>query len=391
MSCRGGLAGLLVALVAFVLAGCGGKPTPKARPSGEEPYVIGAMFAITGDASSLGIPEKNTVVMLERQLNAAGGVDGHPIRIVVEDTKGEPAEALNALKRLVERDQVLAVVGPTRTGETMAVADYAEKSGVPLLSCALGIEIVEPVKPWVFKTPASDRAAVSRIAEYLKSKQIVAVATLSDNTSFGKSGLKELEELLPAAGIKLVAKEEYGPKDVSMESQLAKIKASGAKALICWGTPPGPGLVARQMKQLALSLPLICSQGVANQKFLETAGPAAEGTVVVAGRLLVRDQLPESDPQKQTLLAFAEEYQKETRAAPDVFAGHAWDGVQLLVNALKQAGPDRARLRETLEQTQGFVGIDGVYNFSPTDHCGLNQDAFVLMEVKDGGWKLLPQ
>ena len=125
----------------------------EAPAAGKEPYVIGAMFAVTGDASALGVPEKNSATMLEKKLNAEGGIDGHPVKIVIEDTKGEPTEAVNAIKRLVEKDKVLAVVGPTRTGETMAVVDYAEGAGVPLVSCALGIEIVQPVKKWVFKTP----------------------------------------------------------------------------------------------------------------------------------------------------------------------------------------------------------------------------------------------
>ena len=387
----------LALLAGMVLGGCAktpptppGTPPGKAPGAGKEPYVIGAMFAVTGDASALGVPEKNSATMLEKKLNAEGGIDGHPVKIVIEDTKGEPTEAVNAIKRLVEKDKVLAVVGPTRTGETMAVVDYADQAGVPLVSCALGIEIVQPVKKWVFKTPASDRSAVEKIAEYLKAKKITQVATLTDNTGFGKSGLKELQAGLPAAGIKLVATEEFGPKDPSMETQVTKIKGSRAQAVVCWGTAQGPGIVARNMKQLSLKIPLICSQGVASDKFLEVAGAAANGTVVIANRLLVRDQIPDTDPQKKVLLQFADDYQKDVGAAPDVFSGHAWDAIQLVAQALRTAGPDRAKLRDQLELTTGFVGIDGLFNFSATDHCGLTKDAFVVIQVQDGKWKLQP-
>ncbi len=381
-----------VLLAGLALWGCSSSkpgPTPHSSAAKGEPYVIGAMFAITGDASSLGIPEKNSALMLEKQINAAGGIKGHPLRIVIEDTKGEPAEAVNAAKRLVERDNVLAIVGPSRTGETMAAIEYAEKAKVPLLSCALAISIVEPVKSWVFKTPASDRSAVALMGEYLKKKGLTKVATLSDNTQFGKGGLAELQAELPKQGLAIVASEEYGPKDVSMETQVTKLKGTPAQAVICWGTPPGPAIVARNMKQLGLKVPLICSQGVANGKFLSLAGEAGNGTLVAAGRLLVRDQIPESDPQQPVLVKFANDYKQASGTDADVFAGHAWDGIQLVVEALGEVGPDRQKIRDYIEQKQRFVGIDGTFNFSAKDHCGLSKDAFVMIEVRDGKWKLL--
>lgn len=353
------------------------------------PYTIGAIFSITGDASSLGIPERNTAEMLEKMINAAGGIKGHPLKIVIEDDRGEPAEALNAAKRLVEKDKVLAIVGPSRTGTTLALVDYMDRVQVPLVSCAAGIEIVEPVKKWVFKTPQSDRMAVERIVKYLRGKKITRVASLSDNTAFGKGGLREIENLLPAAGIAVVAKEEYGPKDTSMETQLTKIRGTDAQAVVCWGTPPGPAIVAKNMKQLAMRIPLVCSHGVANATFLSLAGPAADGVVLPAGRLLVLDQIPASQPQKKVLKEYATRYQASFGKAADTFGGHAWDGVQLVAKALRQVGPDRAKIRANIEQTRGFVGTGGVFNFSPKDHNGLGPDAFVMVEVVDGKWRLL--
>ncbi len=353
------------------------------------PYTIGAIFSITGDASSLGIPERNTAEMLEKMINAAGGIKGHPLKIVIEDDRGEPAEALNAAKRLVEKDKVLAIVGPSRTGTTLALVDYMDRVQVPLISCAAGIEIVEPVRKWVFKTPQSDRMAVERIVKYLRGKKITRAASLSDNTAFGKGGLREIENLLPAAGIAVVAKEEYGPKDTSMETQLTKIRGTDAQAVVCWGTPPGPAIVAKNMKQLAMRIPLVCSHGVANATFLSLAGPAADGVVLPAGRLLVLDQIPASQPQKKVLKEYATRYQASFGKAADTFGGHAWDGVQLVAKALRQVGPDRAKLRANIEQTRGFVGTGGVFNFSPKDHNGLSPDAFVMVEVVDGKWRLL--
>ncbi len=374
-------------------AGCGEKPAepvmvPGVEPPTGPPYVIGAMFAITGDASSLGMPERDTAEMLEKMINEAGGINGRPLEIVIEDTKGEPAETLKAAKRLVEGSDVLAIVGPSRTGTTMAVIEYMEKVEVPLVSCAAGVPIVEPVKKWIFKTPQTDRMAIEKIIEYLKEKKITRIASLSDNTGFGKSGRREIEALMPAAGIKVVTLEEYGPKDTTMEIQLTKIKGTKAQAVVCWGTPPGPAIVAKNMRQLGVSIPLICSHGVANETFLKIAGEAANGAVLPAGRLIVVDQISPDDPQLSLLEDYAERYRAHTGKSPDTFGGHAWDAVELVVKALEEVGEDRAQIRDMIEKTTGFVGTGGVFNYSAEDHNGLTKDAFVMVEIVDGKWKL---
>lgn len=359
-----------------------------AKPQGE-PIKIGCIFAITGDASSLGIPERNTAQMLEKMINDAGGVKGRPVKIIIEDNRGEPAEALNAAKRLVEKENVLAIVGPSRTGDTLALIDYMERVQVPLISCAAGIQIVKPVRKWVFKTPQSDRMAVEKIVAYLKQEKITRVAIISDNTAFGKGGLDELRRLLPGAKMQIVASEEYGPKDGSMETQVTKIRGTNAQAVVCWGTPPGPAIVARNMKQLGVKIPLICSHGVANETFLNLAGDAADGVVLPAGRLIVADQIPAGHPQKKVLVDYSTRYRAAFDKPADTFGGHAWDAIQLVVKAIREVGPDRAKIRTQLERTKGFVGTGGVFNFWAGDHNGLSKDAFVMVKVVDGKWTLI--
>ncbi len=379
-------------LAALALTGCGkpsGQPTSGAEGPAAEPYVIGALFALTGDASSLGIPERNTALMVEKMVNESGGINGHPLKIVVEDTRGEPSEAVNALQRLLAKNKPLAIIGPSRTGTTLAIVDLVEKHQLPMISCASGIEIVEPVKKWVFNTAPTDKRAVERIVDYLKAKGIKRVASLTDNSTYGKSGRREVATLLPAAGIEVLLQEEYGPKDASMEAQLTKIKASKAEAVICWGTPPGPGIVARNMKQLAMTIPLICGSGVANEKFISVAGEAGNGVVFPAARLIVRDQIPADHPQKEVLDEYAQRYQKAYNQSADHFGGHAWDATQLVIESLREVGPDSGKIRDHIEQTKGFIGTDGIFNYSATDHNGLSKDAFVMIEVVDGKWKLL--
>ncbi len=378
---------VLVAALSVALAWAVGQAAA-AEPKGE-PIKIGCIFAITGDASSLGIPERNTAQMLERMINDAGGVRGRPVQVIIEDNRGEPAEALNAAKRLVEKEGVLAIIGPSRTGDTLALIDYMEKAQVPLISCAAGIQIVQPVRKWVFKTPQSDRMAVQKIVAYLKQQKITRVAVISDSTAFGKGGLDELRKLLPPAKMQIVASEEYGAKDSSMETQVTKIRGTDAQVVVCWGTPPGPAIVARNMKQLGVRIPLICSHGVANETFLKLAGDAADGVVLPAGRLIVADQIPAGQPQKKVLMDYSTRYQTAFAKPADTFGGHAWDGIQLVVKAIRAAGPDRAKIRTQIERTKGFVGTGGVFNFWAGDHNGLSKDAFVMVRVVDGKWTLI--
>jgi branched-chain amino acid transport system substrate-binding protein len=386
---------LLAAALLLTCAGCKGpkapapvKPPPMPKPTGT-PYKIGAMFAITGDASSLGEPEKNTAEMLEKSINDAGGINGHPIDIIIEDTAGDNTRCLSAAQKLVDKDNVLAVVGPSRTGTTLAVIDLFESKQVPLISCAAGIEIVEPVRKWVFKTPQSDRMAVQRIIDYLKKKGITKVACINDNTGFGKGGTREIEKLFPAAGITNLMTLEYGPKDSDMTAQVTKVKGTQAQAVISWGTPPGPAIVVKNMRAQGMTIPFIGSHGIANTRFIDVAGKAAEGVVFPAGRLIVRDQIPADNKQKPVLDEYADAYMKAYGKQADTFGGHAWDAIQLLKLALEKAGDNRAGIRDAIEGTKDFVGTGGIFNFSPTDHNGLTKEAFVMVEIKDGKWTLI--
>jgi branched-chain amino acid transport system substrate-binding protein len=136
-------------------------------------------------------------------------------------------------------------------------------------------------------------------------------------------------------------------------------------------------------------MPLLCGSGVANEKFLQAAGEAANGVVLPAARLIVRDQIAQDHPQKVVLDEYAAKFKELYQTEPDHFGGHAWDAIQLIIKALPETGPDRAKLRDKLEQTQGFVGTDGTFNYSSSDHNGLTKEAFVMVTIEGGKWKLL--
>ncbi|MDD5711139.1 MAG: ABC transporter substrate-binding protein [Smithellaceae bacterium] len=354
-----------------------------------EPIKVGALFSVTGPASFLGEPERNTAVMVVDKINKAGGIKGRKVSLIVYDTQGDATKAVQAATRLIKDDKVVAIIGPSTTGDTMAVIPIVEKEGIPMISCAAGIKITDPAKKWVFKTAQNDNLAVQRIYEYLKTQGIKRVALLTVSDSFGSSGREQLKGLAKSYGVDIAADETYGPKDTDMTAQLTKIRGSEAKAIICWGTNPGPAIVARNVKQLGITLPLIMSHGVSSKKFIELAGDASAGIIIPSGHVIVADQLPGSDPQKKALMSYVKEYQARYKAEGDHFGGHAWDAMTLVKMALERGAATPAAIRAQLEKTRNYNGIGGIFNFSPTDHAGLTKDAFVMVTIKNGDWVLI--
>jgi len=353
------------------------------------PIKIGGLFAVTGPASFLGEPERNTAQMVVEEINKAGGIKGRQLQLVVYDTQGDSTKAVQAATRLIKDDKVVAIIGPSTTGDSMAVIPVVEKAGIPLISCAAGIKITDPVRQWVFKTAQNDSLAVAKIYDHLKKRKISKIAILTVSDSFGASGREQLKGQAAKFGIEIVSDDTYGPKDTDMTSQLTKIRSTPAQAIICWGTNPGPAVIARNAKQLGQKLPLYMSHGVSSKKFIELAGDAAEGIMLPSGKVIVSDLLSNSDKQKKSLVGFVKDYQKHYNREGDHFGGHAWDAVMLLKGAIERGGDSPAAIRKQLENTRNFAGIGGVFNYSATDHAGLGKEAFVLVQVKNKDWVLV--
>lgn len=354
-----------------------------------ESYKIGCIFSITGPASFLGEPEKNSAIMLADQINQNGGINGHKIQLVIYDTEGDPTKAVLNINKLIYHDKVLAVIGPSRTPTTLAVIPIVQRAEIPFISCAAGIAITQPVKKWVFKTPQTDAMAVAKLYSYLKKNSLKKVALITVSNAFGESGRKQLEKQAPDAGIEVVAKESFGPKDTDMTPQLTKIRATAAQAIICWGTNPGPAVVAKNMKQLDIKLPLFQSHGVASPRFIELAGDAANGIILPTGKILVAKDIADTDPQKPVLLQYIKDYETRFKTHVSGFGGYAYDALNLLNQALEKSGPDKTKIRDELEKIKDYKGISGVFNFSPEEHNGLTMDAFVLVKIVNGKWQII--
>jgi branched-chain amino acid transport system substrate-binding protein len=354
-----------------------------------EPIRIGSFLTVTGPASFLGDPELKTLQMYVEDINAKGGVKGRKIELIHYDTGGNAKDAVNFVKRLIKNDNVDLIIGGTTTGDTMAVIPDVEKEGIPFISLAGAVEIIEPVKKWVFKTPHTDRMAVAKIYEDLRKRGLTKVALITGDGGFDKSGHEQLLKLAPQYGITIVVDESYGNKDSDMTAQLTKIRASEAQAIINFGFGQAPAIVTRNIKQLGITLPLYQSHGVASKTFIDLAGDAAEGVRMPAAALVIAEQLPDANPQKPVLLAYKKQY--EAKHGPvSTFGGYAYDGLMIAVEAIQRAGgADKAKVRDEIEKTQGFIGNTGVFNMSPQDHMGLNLDAFKMVEIRGGSWKIV--
>jgi len=354
-----------------------------------ETIKIGTFLSVTGPASFLGDPELRTLQMYVDELNAAGGVLGRKLELVHYDTGGQAKEAVTFVKRLIQNDEVDVIVGGSSTGDTMAAIPEVEKAEVPLISLAGGVEIVEPVKKWVFKTPHTDRMAAIRIFEDMKKRGVKKFALITGDGGFDKSGRKQVLELAPKYGLEVVADESYGNKDTDMTTQLTKIRATDAQAILNFGFGAAPAIVTRNVRQLGIALPVYQSHGVASKKFIEMAGEAAEGVRLPAAALVVAEQLPDTDPQKKVLLDYKTKFEAK-HGEVSTFGGHAYDGLFIAVDAVKRAkGTDKAKVRDEIERTKGFVGTAGVFNMTPEDHMGLSVDAFKLLEVRKGSWVII--
>ena len=357
----------------------------------QEPIRIGAFLSVTGPAAFLGDPEQKTLEMYVDRINAAGGVNGRKLQLTVYDDAGDADKARTFAKRLIEQDKADVLVGGSTTGATMAAVPLAEQAQVPFISLAGADVIVEPAKKWVFKTPHTDRMACEKVFTDMQARKLSKLALISGTGGFDKSMRAECLKVAPKYGVDVVADESYGAADTDMTAQLTKIRGTpGVQAVLNAGFGQGPAIVTRNYRQLGLTQPLYQSHGVASKEYVKLSGDAAEGVRLPAAALLVADILPDSDPQKRVVVAYKKDYEARYKSDVSTFGGHAYDGLMLAVDAIKRAGgTDKAKVRDALEATRGYVGTGGIVNMSATDHMGLDLTAFQMLEVQKGNWVVI--
>lgn len=389
--------------VLLVLALLAGAP---AGAAGQQPTVkVGFVVDITGGASSLGVPERNTVQLYQEDLGTVQGPRG-PVRIqwLITDGESDPSKAVLAVRRMIEEERVAAVVCCTTSPASLAILSTVQGAQVPNISLAAAVQIIEPVeqRQWVFKTPQTDRLMIDVITRHMAANNLRRIAFLGFDDAFGQGGLVELERLAPGKTIEVVAKEAFARAATDVSAQVTRAMGRSPQALLIWAIPPGANVATRNVRELGHTLPVYHSHGVANKTFLDLGGAYVEGVLFPAGKVLIAEQLSPSDKQRPVLLEYVRRY--EGRFGPgsrNTFGGHALDAMLILKPAIERTLrrgflPDnvagfRRTLRDEIEtNTKEVVGITGVFNLSPRDHMGLDDRAAVMIRVQNGTWTRVP-
>ncbi|MDZ4169442.1 MAG: ABC transporter substrate-binding protein [Coriobacteriia bacterium] len=389
------LVAALSAALAVTLVACSApsEPAPEAGGSGEvsgEPVKIGAVVSVTGTYAGLGEPEKAALEMEVERINADGGINGRPVELIIEDDATDEAKAVAATSKLIDQDQVLAIIGATGTGQTMAMRGDINRAGVPQVSMAGGTVITAEFDPLVFATPWSNTIVVPTTLEAIKAAGITKIGVITDSGGFGKDGLAVLEAEAPKAGIEIVSSQTFNPGDTDMTAQLTKIKGTDAGALVMWTAGKEAATVVKNANDLGMKLPVYGSHGNARKEFAEGAGEAANGMKIAAGKVLIPEAYGEGTEGYVVATEFIARFKEATGVEPSTFAGHAYDSLYLIVEAARRVQGDltSAAIRDEIEKTSGFVGIGGTFNMSPTDHNGLTKDDLTFYVIEDGAFKL---
>ncbi len=372
-------------IVSMVMMGLAALVLMVTPAAGAKSIKVGAILAVTGPMSFLGGPEARTLQMLVAETNAKGGINGRPVELILKDSMGNPEKAVSFAKQLIEEDKVVAIIGPSSSGETMQIKKIAEDGRTPLLSCAAAEVIVDPVASFVFKTPQKDSDAVKMIFEEMNAQGLANVAILVDNTGFGKAGQEQLVKIAPEFNIKIVENEVYDKAANDLSAVVAKVKANkDVQAVVNWSVVPAQSIVAKNIRQMGWDVPIFQSHGFGNIRFVEAAGAAAEGIIFPASRLLIAADLPYGHPQKELLLKYKKDYEEKYKENVSAFGGYAYDAFIIFEAAVKKAGStDREKVRDAIEQLKNLPSATGIFSFSERDHNGLTKDAFQMLTVKD--------
>jgi branched-chain amino acid transport system substrate-binding protein len=357
---------------------------------------LGALFDLSGRAAFIGTPTKLVAEMVVEKINAEGGINGQMLELEIGDTQADPTKAASIVKKFIYKDQVKAIIGPTLTDTGMSVKKVVHKGEVPTFMTVGGDPVImggDRFGPfdWVFKSPQRSSIAVERMFIYLKDKGLTKVAVLSAADGFGKDGVNWMKKLAPKYGIEILLEESFGTGDTDMTAQLTNAKNAKPQALLVWTIGPAGSIIAKNKVQLGIELPLFQCHGLPDPKYIELAGKASEGDRMPATKLMVVDELSDTDPQKPVIKEFIKLYNEKGYAKQfpiNTHSGYAWDAIMMVAKAMQKVGTDPARLRAEIENTKGYVGISGTYNLTPEDHNGLDVDSMVMVQVKNGKFVL---
>jgi branched-chain amino acid transport system substrate-binding protein len=380
-------------IITSIAAGLAALAPLGASAQSNAPLKIGTVLSVTGPGAFLGDHMKRGMELAIEEINAKGGINGRKVEWVFYDAETQAGKAVTATRRLIEEDKVDIIVGGgNASGLALAMVPLVEKAGMPFISTEGSMQIVNPVgeRKWTFKSTLDDDKVLERAADSFQKRGITSIAMLYDSSGFGQSAKEQLEKVAPKRGLKVIY-ETFNPGDTDLTAQLTRIKASDAKAIIAWTITPAGVVFLKQAKQLGLNDRVIMhSYGFVDDRYMKQAEGAAEGIDLMSQKFPVGADLPATDPLKQRIADVTARYEKKFNTKPNQFVAQTYDAIYMAADALAKGGNDKEKTRAALESMKEFKGAGGNFTFSPTSHSGLTKDDAVVINWKNGGWRLAP-
>ncbi|MFI7700193.1 ABC transporter substrate-binding protein [Nonomuraea sp. NPDC049480] len=371
---------LLPSLVCLVLAvtACGGDT----GSSAQDPIKVGLIVSLTGNYTPLGSEDKKAVELAVEQVNAQGGLLGRKVELVTRDDKTAPDQGIVAYNQI--KGEIDALIGPVFSNSALAVEPLAQRDKMPYLSLAPAQEQVEPIKSYIFVTPALSSMYAERYLQYIHAQGIKTVAVAWDSKSaYSVSGHKSMVELAPKYGVKIAVDEPYETTNSDFSAMFQHVRDSDAEALVFWGSGAPGVTAAKQYVASGLKTPLFLTASQASKLWLEPMGAAAEGMTVQSAIGVVGEFLP-AGKQKQVIEQMAQPYQQKHGYPPPQFAQDGYSASLLLFEAIRKAGStDKTKIQQALEKMD-LITPNGRFRYSPTDHSGLSPEFISVNTVKNG-------
>ena len=384
-----------VVMLGFLLLACGEGRAQKAAP-----YPVGAVFDLTGILSSIGSPEKRGLEIAVEAVNAAGGVNGRQLKMTMYDSESNATKGVTETKRLIDVDKVIAGLGYSSTGVSMAAIQTVESGKIVMLGAGASEKIWIPTNKWVFNVvPRQREASIPALLEVLQERGAKKIAYINIDNTFGQTGREVFDWAVKEMKITPAIIEKYAVGSTDVGPQITHIKAAGADGLLITGQMADTVMVIKNARDQGFSGPIVADYSIVGPEFIDLAGKYGEGIVTTSLKTLVAPDLPNNDPQKRVAMELYSKYTKQYGAF-SLYAGHGWDEVYLLVTALRKVDPKldpakdadllkiRAQIRDNLETIKGFVGQNGIFNYSPDNHNGLGLKCYVPVVVENGKWRL---
>jgi branched-chain amino acid transport system substrate-binding protein len=333
---------------------------------------IGFTPPITGASASEGALQLKAIKLALKQINAAGGINGKKIDLVIVDNQSTNPGALAALQKAVEQEKIVALVSSVKSTQILAMSDAVKKYGIPTIIGGTNATLTRQGNPWLFRVRPDDSIAAGAMVKYIKEDtKFTKVGILHDTDAFGTGGADLVEKGAKEAGLQVVKREKYTTKDKDFTAQLLSLKNAGAQIMVLYGTNPDDvAVIQRQYRQLGTPFKYIGSPSSQMRDCLNLSRDAAEGIYAVA------DFVPGQSPVNKK---YADEYRAEYHEEFDATSAWTYDGLYILANAIKKVGEDRGKIRETILSLRGYQGVLGNFNFTPNGD-GLNEVSVVQIE-----------